>query len=135
MDYLTIGSNGFAQLGDPNYNDKMKAELKVLLNHFRQNYPVLQCFKSIAYYSTKTFAHDFGIYQEVVLWYNREYIEELYESESEADQELSDLFWTWFRIIEAVDLESEDLTDQIKADYLKSIDVSKAEHLSVLKAS
>jgi hypothetical protein len=89
----------------------------------------------LAYYSVKTFHHDFGDYQEIVLWYDREHFDSLEESEDESDHEKFDLFWSWFNVIEAVDLETEELTDQIKTAYIKSIDVSKGEHLSVSIAS
>ncbi|MBK5245483.1 MAG: hypothetical protein JJE18_10850 [Eubacteriaceae bacterium] len=109
--------------------------MRVLLNFFHSNFPIPQKFKTLAYYSVKTFHHDFGDYQEIVLWYNREYIDSLEESDQESDQEKFDLFWSWFNVIESVDLETDELTDQIKAAYFKSIDISKGEHLSVSIAS
>lgn len=135
MDYLIVGSNGFAQVGDPSYYAKNKAEMKVLLSYFHHNFPIPAGFKTMAYYSVKTFPHDFGDYHEVVLWYDRDYLNELEESEDEADQQTADLFWSWFRVIEGVDLEAEELTNQIKEAYFKSLNVSKAEHLSVMRAS
>lgn len=135
MDYLILGSNGFAQMGDSVFDDKLQAEMKVLLHFMRERFPVPCMFRSLAYYSVKTFHHDFGDYKEVVLWYDRDYIDELEESEDESEQDKADLFWSWFRVLEAVDLESEELTNQIKAAYFESLDVSKAKHLSVLKAS
>ncbi len=135
MDYLVLGSNGFAQMGDSAFYEKLKIEMRVLLDYFQSSFPIPQKFKTLAYYSVKTFHHDFGDYQEIVLWYDRDYIDSLEESEIESDNELFDLFWSWFRVIESADLESEELTDQIKAAYNKSVDVSKGEHLSVSIAS
>ena len=135
MDYLVIGSNGFAQMGDSAFYNKQKIEMRVLMDFFHSNFPIPQKFKTWTYYSVKTFHHDFGDYQEIVLWYQREYFDSLEESEVETDQEMFDLFWSWFKVIESVDLETEELTDQIKAAYFKSIDVSKGEHLSVSIAS
>jgi hypothetical protein len=109
--------------------------MKVLLDYFHHNFPIPQQFKTLAYYSIKTFHHDFGDYQEIVLWYDRDYIDALEESEDETDQENFNLFWSWFRVIESVDLESDELTNHIKAAYFKSVDVSKGEHLSYLKVS
>jgi len=60
----------------------------------------------LAYYSVKTFHHDFGDYQEIVLWYNRSYFDSLEDSEIESDIEIFDVFWSWFRVIESADLES-----------------------------
>jgi hypothetical protein len=135
MDYLVLGSNGFAQMGDSAFYKKLKIEMRVLLNYFHNNFPIPQKFKTLAYYSVKIFHHDFGDYQEIVLWYDRSYFDSLEESEIESDNETFDVFWTWFRVIESADLESEQLTNQIKEAYFKSIDVSKGEHLSVSIAS
>ncbi len=135
MDYLVIGSNGFAQMGDSAFYKKLKIEMRVLLDYFHSSFPIPQKFKTLAYYSIKTFQHDFGDYQEIVLWYDRDYIDSLEESEIESDNEIFDLFWTWFRVIESVDLESDQLTNQIKEAYFKSADASKGEHLSVSIAS
>ena len=135
MDYLVIGSNGFAQMGDSAFNKKLKIEMRVLLDYFHSSFPIPQKFKTMAYYSAKTFHHDFGDYQEIVLWYDREYIESLEESEIGSDNEVHDVFWSWFRVIESTDLESEELTDKIKEAYFKSVNVSKGEHLSVSIAS
>jgi len=135
MDYLVIGSNGFAQMGDSRFYEKLKVEMRVLLDYFHSGFPIPQKFKTLAYYSVKTFHHDFGDYQEIVLWYDREYFDSLEESEVEADLQMFNLFWSWFNVIESVDLETEELTDQIKDAYFKSIDVSKGEHLSVSIAS
>jgi hypothetical protein len=59
----------------------------------------------------------------------------LEESEIESEKEVHEVFWSWFRVIESADLESDELTDQIKKAYFKSVDVSKGEHLSVSIAS
>lgn len=135
MDYLVLGSNGFAQMGDSAFYRKLKIEMRVLLDYFHTTFPIPQKFKTMAYYSAKTFQHDFGDYQEIVLWYDRSYFDSLEASEIESDNEVHDVFWSWLRVIESADLESEDLTDQIKETYFKSVDVSKGEHLSVSIAS
>jgi len=135
MDYLVLGSNGFAQMGDSAFYNKLKIEMRVLLDYFHRNFPIPQKFKTITYYAVKTFHHDFGDYQEIVLWYDRDYIDSLEDSEIESDIEFFDVFWSWFRVIESADLEFDRLTDQIKEAYFKSVDVSKGEHLSVSVAS
>jgi hypothetical protein len=135
MDYLVLGSNGFAQMGDSAFYKKLKIEMRVLLDYFHHTYPIPRKFKTMAYYSVKTFPNDFGEYQEIVLWYDRDYIEALEISETEPDHETYDLFWSWFRVIESADLEDELLTKQIKDAYFKMVDVSKGEHLSVSIAS
>ncbi|MBA4411570.1 MAG: hypothetical protein C0397_19395 [Odoribacter sp.] len=135
MDYLVLGSNGFAQMGDSAFYEKLTVEMRVLLNYFHNNFPIPQKFKTLSYYSVKTFHHDFGDYQEIVLWYDREYVDSLEDSEIESDNEVFEVFWSWFRVIESADLESDQLTNQIKDAYLKTVDVSKGEHLSVSIAS
>lgn len=131
MDYLVLGSNGFAQIGNSAFYNKLKVEMRVLLDYFHQNFPIPQKFKTIVYYSIKTFQHDFGEYQEIVLWYDRDYIDSLEESEIETDNANFELFWSWFRVIESADLESDELTSQIRETYFKTIDITKGEHLSV----
>jgi len=135
MDYLVLGSNGFAQMGNSAFYEKLKIEMRVLLDYFRSGFPIPQKFKTLTYYSVKTFHHDFGDYQEIVLWYDRSYFDSLEDSEIESDIEIFDLFWTWFRVIESADLEADELTTQIKEAYFKSVDASKGEHLSVSIAS
>jgi len=135
MDYLVLGSNGYAQMGDSSFYEKLQIEMRVLLDYFHSSFPIPQKFKSLAYYSAKTFHHASGDYQEIVLWYDREYVDSLEESEIESENEVHDVFWSWYRVIESADLESEELTDQIKEAYFKSVDVSKGEHLSVSVAS
>lgn len=135
MDYLVIGSNGFAQMGDSAFYRKLKIEMRVLLDFLQHNYPIPRKFKTWTYYSVKTFNHEFGDYQEIVLWYDRDCIEALEASEIESDHEVFDLFWSWVRVIETVDLEDVQLTNQIKDVYIKSVDISKGEHLSISIAS
>ena len=135
MDYLVLGSNGFAQMGYSAFYEKLKIEMRVLLDFFHSNFPIPQKFKTIAYYSVKTFHHDFGDYQEIVLWYDRSYFDSLEDSEIESETQVFKLFWSWFRVIESADLESDQLTNQIRDAYFKTIDVSKGEHLSVSIAS
>ena len=135
MDYLVLGSNGFAQMGESAFYKKLKIEMRVLLDYFHSSFPIPQKFKTLAYYSIKTFHHDFGDYQEIVLWYDRSYFESLEESEIESETQILEVFRTWFHIIDSADLESDELTDQIKDAYFKSVDVSNGEHLSVSIAS
>lgn len=61
MDYLVLGSNGFAQVGDPEYSAKNKIELRILLDFFKENYPIPEPFINMAYFSQKAFPHDFGL--------------------------------------------------------------------------
>ena len=55
MDYLTIGSNGFAQVGRPYFLEKNKIEMRVLLQYLVENYPVLDEFAFMCHYKVKWF--------------------------------------------------------------------------------
>jgi len=134
MDYLVLGSNGFAQVGDPDYFAKNKIELRILLNFFKQNYPIPEPFINMAYYSIKAFPHDFGTYHEIVLIYDDCLLSGWEASELELESELFDQFWEWFNSAEAADLESDELTDKIKEAYFKTIDFTKGEHLKLDRA-
>ena len=46
MDYLVVGSNGFAQVGGPDYFTKAKIELQILHEFLQVNYPVPDEFTS-----------------------------------------------------------------------------------------
>jgi hypothetical protein len=113
MDYLVIGSNGFGQVGDPEFLVKNQVEMSVLLQYLKDNYPIPDEFSFMCYYKVKWFNHDFGMYSEIVLIYDDNI---LYQWE-ESDPEKFDRFWDWFNDIEAVDLESDDLNKEISGRY------------------
>jgi hypothetical protein len=133
MDYLVVGSNGFAKVGDPDYFTKAKIELRILLEFFQANYPVPDEFVSRIYYYIKAFNHDFGTYHEMVVIYDDDYLSTLEESDLESDNDLFDKFWNWFNSVESVDLESEMLTDKIRLTYQNSLDIGKGDHLKVIR--
>lgn len=135
MDYLVVGSNGFAQVGDPDYFAKAKIELRILLEFLHANYPVPNEFASKACFSIKVFNHDFGTYHEVVALFDDQYLTTLEESEHESNNELFDKFWNWFNTVESVDLESEELTGQIRLAYQKTLDIEKGDHLKVIRVA
>jgi hypothetical protein len=135
MDYLNVGANGFAQVGDPEYFRKNKIEMSYLLELILSKFPVPAELTGIyCYFMVKAFPHDFGTYHEIVLVYDDSKIEEWETSEDEVLNELHDSFWNWFNIVESFDLESEEITEQIKNLYLKSLDKEKGEHLKVARA-
>lgn len=134
MDYLVLGSNGFAQVGDPDYLAKNKIELSILLDFFKENYPIPEPFINMAYYSAKAFPHDFGTYHEIVLIYDDRKLSGWESSELDLENELFDKFWDWFNTAEAADMESVEITDKIKEAYLKTIEVTKGKHLKLNRA-
>jgi hypothetical protein len=135
MDYLVVGSNGFAQVGDPDYFTKAKIELRILLEFLQANYPVPDEFASKTYFSIKAFNHDFGTYHELVVMYDDDYLSTLEESDLESDNDLFDKFWNWFNSVESVDLESENLTGQIRQAYQKTLDIEKGDHLKLIRVA
>lgn len=134
MDYLVLGSNGFAQVGDPDYSAKNKIELRILLDFFKENYPIPEPFINMAFYSIKAFLHDFGTYHEIVLIYDDCKLSGWESSELDLESDLFDQFWDWFNSAEAADMESVELTDKIKEAYLKTIDLTKGEHFKLNRA-
>ena len=135
MDYLVVGSNGFAQVGDPDYFTKAKIELRIVHEFLHANYPVPDELASRAYYYIKAFNHDFGTYHELVIIFDDNYLSTLEESELESDNDLFDKFWEWFNSVESVDLESEELTGQIQLAYQKTLDIEKGDHLKVIRVA
>jgi len=113
MDYLVIGSNGFAQVGRPDFLEKNKIEMRVLMEYIQKNYPVPDEFAFICHYKVKWFSHDFGMYSEIVLIYNDSL---LYQWE-EDDPDKFNRFWDWFNDVESVDLESDYLNNEIRVRY------------------
>jgi hypothetical protein len=134
MDYLVLGSNGFAQVGDPDYSAKNKIELRILLDFFKENYPIPEPFINMAYFSQKAFPHDFGTYHEIVLIYDDCKLSGWESSELESENDLFDQFWDWFNSAEVADMESVELTEKIREAYLKTIDLTKGEHLKLNRA-
>ena len=120
MDYLVIGSNGFAQVGDPEYFEKNKTEMKVLLEYLQNSHPIPEEFWHMCEYRVKWFTHDFGNYSEIVLIYDN-YILNQWD---EDNPEKLNRFWDWFNEIEGVDLEAESITTSIRNKYTESKSVT-----------
>ena len=49
MDYLYIGSNGYAQVGEPDFHMKNKAEMHVLMEYRETNFPIPKEFSDMCY--------------------------------------------------------------------------------------
>ena len=116
MDYLYIGSNGFAQVGQPDFYLKNEVEMSVSIHYLENNYPIPDEFSSMCHYKVKWFRHDFGDYTEIVLVYN----DRILDWWEENDPDKFDRFWNWFNVVESVNLESETLTEKIKDLYLET---------------
>jgi len=114
MDYLVIGSNGFAQVGRPDFYEKNKVEMNILLEYLKNNHPIPEEFWNMCEYRIKWFTHDFGRYSEIVLIYD-DYILNQWD---EVNPDKFNRFWNWFNQVEGVDLESDLLTEAIKSRYI-----------------
>jgi hypothetical protein len=71
MNYISIGSTPHdeppcAQIGDPDYDQKARAECKRFLEQIGRHYPE----PAGGYLKIKGFSHDFGKYYEVVAVFN-----------------------------------------------------------------
>lgn len=130
MDYLNVGANGFAQVGDPDYYSKSTIEMNYLLELLESNFPVPGELKRLnCYFLVKSFLHDFGTYYEIVLFYDDTLIDEWEYSEDESLADFQDKFWDWFHTVEAFDLESKEITEQIRKLYFELLDKAKGETL------
>jgi hypothetical protein len=61
-------------------------------------------------------------------------LDEWKDSDGEYTQTLFDDFWNWFNEVEAINLESEEVTKQIQELYCQSLITQKTEHLNVVRA-
>jgi hypothetical protein len=155
MDYLNVGANGFAQVGDQNYFAKNKVEMKHLLELIRDKFPIPEQLKMLCRFAVKAFPHDFGTYHEIVLHFDDDAIGDGYDEDdvfSNISEEelkncidnnlvlpqppltLHDIFWDWFHEVEAFNLETEEITEEIKAKYLGTLNTETGEHLIIKRA-
>lgn len=72
--------------------------MRVLLDYFHLNLPIPQKFKALVYYSVKIFHHDFDVYQGIILWYDRTYIDSLEDSGIESDNDVFACFEVGFKL-------------------------------------
>lgn len=60
MDYLVVGSNGFAQIGDPDFYKKNLVEMYYMLDLVNEKFPVPEKFSFTCFFVKKSFPHEFG---------------------------------------------------------------------------
>lgn len=124
MDYVCIGANGFAQMGDPLFGDKLNAERGIIMNLLIWGNPIPDEFSNIAMYYWKPFHHEFGTYREAVINFDDKQL-------SSFPEDYIERFWEFVNSIESIDLESEAITEKIKTAYLATLNVEGSEHLSI----
>ncbi len=128
---MSLGSNGFSQLGDSRYYEKSLVEMEVLLPLFRARFPIPDCLAGYVSFGTKTFSHEAGLYTEVVLYLTADMMGMEY-SDDENENDLFIDYFTFMQQIEAFDVESDIITGMIKSRYLAGLDLSKSEHLQLI---
>lgn len=116
IDYISIGSIGFAQLGDVDYLNKAEAEKIVLMNFFKKHHPIPLEFSSMCIYSWMSFPHDFGNYFELVIKYDQIALE---DSDNPFFQ---DNFWDFVNRVLDVYLETESFEKKAMKEYKRMID-------------
>ena len=123
-DYIAIGTLGFAQVGRPDYEQRIVAE-KAIINAFYNTHDVLKVpddFRFVANFKWELCPHDFGFYWDFQLAYDRWWIEELEESEEEDEQERFTQFWDWVHQCEQALCENEErLLEWCELLYQKDI--------------
>lgn len=112
-DYIVIGSNGFAQLGQPDYVTKQKAEKEVLLPFAIEKLPIPEEFQGVCHFAWKRFPYEYDSYHELVLNFNTKVL----DTWEDQEEEKFDRFWDFANEAEVLCLDSEELTEQIQAKY------------------
>lgn len=71
MDYLTLGptpvEESCAQVGDPEYDSKARDECRRFIKQLRETFGPEPAGARLG---LKAFQHDFGVYYEVVCWFD-----------------------------------------------------------------
>lgn len=130
-DYINIGSSGFAQVGLPDYYDRMCIEMEVLLDAIQTAHPVPDEFLYMAYIRRKSFPHDFGTYHELVLVFNSTMLES-WEDGNNDDMDKFDRFWQWANACEGFDMEQPELMLLMQQKYYEATAVARGEHLTIV---
>ena len=152
MDYLNVGANGFAQVGDISYYAKNRVEMGYLMELITDKFPIPEELKTLCRFAVKAFPHDFGTYHEIVLNFDDDAIGDGYDEEDafpnisqemihncfennlpipQSPLTLHDIFWDWFQNVECFDMETDEITEAIKNKYIATLDTSKSEHLTI----
>lgn len=116
-DYINIGSNGFAQVGQEFFAEKCKIEMDHLEEMLDNLHPVPKEFNGFAHIRSMRFDHEFGTYKEIVVSYDRDFIDELAESDDEEKVERSDRFWNWVNTLESVELETPEISEALQLKW------------------
>lgn len=117
IEKISLGSTGFAQVGDPDYYDKQRVEGSYLLRTLREAFKEkLAKFNASLHWVANP--HDFGTYHDLEIWCNIDAFPE--------DQQ--DEVWDFINEMEGIDWENPELYTAIKEEYEKDlVNQSKSE--------
>jgi hypothetical protein len=133
FDWVYVGSNGFAQVGDPLYPNKNLAEKAIIFQILeeKEELHIPEEFQGIARYQWKAQQHDFGTYHDLTIKYDDTYISLLEDS----DEDKHDRFWEWVNTVESFDFESKEITDRIELKYYEMFPEAQCKVIHLKKAS
>lgn len=116
-DWIYIGSNGFAQVGDPLYRDKDLAERRIIFQILEENKElhIPDEFYGIAEFSWRGQQHDFGIYHDLNIKYRYMVVARWEED----DPEKFDRFYDWINELESFDFETPEITERCEKKYFE----------------
>jgi hypothetical protein len=100
-DYINIGTLGFAQVGRPQYENKIEVE-KQVINAFysSEELKVPEEFRAYAHFTWKRNQHDFGSYLDFNIKYDRSEVDDWEYNEEEEWQDKFNRFWEWVNLCE-----------------------------------
>lgn len=119
IDFLYIGSNGFAQVGDPLYHEKDLAERRVIFQILEENKElhIPDEFSAVAEFSWRGQHHDFGVYHDLNVKYNDTVVSRWEDSELEEDNAKHDRFYEWINLLESFDFETPEITERCEQKW------------------
>ena len=132
LDYVTIGSIGFAQLGELHYFEKRKIEKEIIREVIAENelFKIPEEFRLICIFFIKCFPYEYDSYDELVIVYDRNVIDEwededvseTYDNDdpnfiNEKEPNKFNKFWEFVNKCEEFDWESEDLMEKCQKLY------------------
>lgn len=146
MNYIVLGSIGFAQFGTDDYHQKRSIENKVLNKIAIDNFSIPERISHMCYISIKSFPYEYGSYDELVLMYNESLLNEWEIAFDNWDEDVANeplesqlftIFWTFANQAQEFDFEAEEYLEQCSKLYAKEFPmkvVHKNKSNNILKA-
>lgn len=123
-DYLALDTIGYAQVGRPDYGQRIAVEKAVINTFFdtKEDLQVPKEFEYIARFRWTLCPHDFGSYWDFQLFYDRDMVELWEDDPDEETQDRFNRFWDWANRCESALSEYEEvITDMCDKLYQKEI--------------